>query len=53
LYSLKILEEADNELKESALWYEEEKSGLGIRFIEIIQKKLQTINDHPGKISHT
>lgn len=49
MYTLKILEEADEEIKESALWYEQEKTGLGIRFIEIIQKKLQTINEHPER----
>ena len=49
MYRLIILQEANNEFKEAAQWYEEKSEGLGDRFIDIIQKKLQLIQQYPER----
>lgn len=48
-YQLILLEEADKEYQEAALWYESNSSGLGLRFIDIIEKKLQLIQEYPER----
>ena len=47
--TLIVLKEADKELKEAAVWYEEKSPGLGMRFIEVINQKLGTILEHPER----
>ena len=51
MHTLITLEEADKELQEAAVWYEEKSSGLGFRFIEVIERKLEIIQEHPERNS--
>lgn len=51
MHTLIILEEADKELQEAAAWYEEKGSGLGFRFIEVIKRKFEIIQEHPERNS--
>lgn len=46
MYNLIILEEADKEFQEAAVWYEGQSQGLGVRFIETIKLKLEIIREH-------
>ncbi len=39
------------ELVESAIWYEDKKSGLGDKFINAIEEKLNQILKHPFSYS--
>jgi plasmid stabilization system protein ParE len=47
--TIKILEEADKEWTEAALWYEGQLPGLGNRFIEMVEKKLELIANYPER----
>jgi plasmid stabilization system protein ParE len=47
--TIKILEEADKEWTKAALWYEGQSPGLGNRFIEMVEKKLELIAQHPER----
>lgn len=38
MHNLIILEEAEREFQEAALWYDKKSRGLGIRFAEVIRK---------------
>jgi len=49
LNTLVILEEADREFQDAAIWYEQKSSGLGLRFIEVIKRKLEIIREHPER----
>lgn len=49
MYTLKLLEEAHLEFLNAALWYEEKNIGLGERFIDVIEKKLELIQQHPER----
>ena len=49
MHTFKILEDADKEYTEAAAWYEKQKEGLGERFVDVIQRKLQIIRDHPER----
>ncbi len=49
MYRLIILEEADKEFQDAAKWYEQQTEGLGLRFIEIIKRKLEIILEHPER----
>lgn len=44
---LVILEEAKLEWQNSVIWYEEQSSGLGLRFAEVIEKKIELITESP------
>jgi len=46
-YLLRITAEADREYSESADWYEQQRKGLGLRFIEIVERKLAIITANP------
>ncbi|HEY6975264.1 MAG TPA: type II toxin-antitoxin system RelE/ParE family toxin [Chitinophagaceae bacterium] len=48
-YTIKLLEEAQREYNEAAVWYEEQSPGLGIRFIEVIKNKLNLIAQYPER----
>ena len=48
-YTIKLLEETDKEFSEAAAWYEEQSTGLGIRFINVIQNKLNLIAQYPER----
>jgi hypothetical protein len=47
--TIKILEEADKEWTEAALWYGGQAPGLGNRFIEMVEKKLELIASYPQR----
>jgi len=49
VYTLSFLEEASKEFTEASLWYEEQSNGLGDRFIDTIQRKLQLIQQFPER----
>ncbi len=44
---LVILDDAKVEWKNSVLWYEDQRSGLGTRFAEVIEKKIELISNSP------
>ena len=46
---IQILDEADKEWTESAIWYEQQLPGLGTRFIEMVEKKLELIAKNPER----
>ncbi len=48
-YQLILLEDADKEFQEAAYWYESNSKGLGLRFIDVIEKKFQTIQEFPER----
>ncbi len=48
-YTIKLLEEADQEFSEAAARYEEQSAGLGARFIGVIQNKLNLIARYPER----
>lgn len=47
--AIQISEEADKEWTEAALWYDEQSPGLGNRFIEMVEKKLELIENYPER----
>lgn len=46
---LHILEEADREWTDAARWYEEQKTGLGERFIQKVEEKITLITSFPQR----
>src|SRR5215469_10828746 len=46
-YKLEISEKAGHDYKDAYLWYEEQRQGLGERFIDNVEDCLQTIILHP------
>jgi len=46
---LQISEEADREWTEAALWYDKQSPGLGNRFIEMVESKLELISKYPER----
>ena len=46
---IQILEEADKEWTEAALWYDKQSPGLGKRFIVMIENKLELIAKYPQR----
>lgn len=46
-YALLLLEEAENELDESFIWYEIQRIGLGDEFINYINAAFKFIKNHP------
>lgn len=47
--TLIVLEDADRELLQAAEWYESKRKGLGLRFIDVIENKLNSIRDYPER----
>jgi plasmid stabilization system protein ParE len=47
--TIQILEAADKEWTKAALWYEGQSPGLGNRFIEMVEKKLDLISKYPDR----
>lgn len=45
-YRLFLLEEAEADLDDAYIWYEFQKQGLGIEFIEEIEKAFEYIINH-------
>lgn len=46
---IQISEEADKEWTEAALWYDKQSPGLGNRFIEMVESKLELISKFPER----
>ena len=49
IYQLIINEKAQKEFEEAAVWYEGQLVGLGNRFINIVQAKLELITEFPER----
>ena len=49
MFTLSLLEPASKEFAKAAQWYEERTEGLGDRFSDIIQRKLQLIQQFPER----
>ncbi len=49
IYKLIINEEAQKEFEEAAAWYEEQQTGLGGRFVNVIRTKLELIAEYPER----
>ena len=47
VYSLVIKEEANSDALEAFLYYEEIQTGLGIRFLESLQKRYDQLSENP------
>jgi len=45
--TLRVLPDAEAELQSAALWYEEKRRGLGIEFVAVVEKALQSVLEHP------
>jgi len=46
-YELVLMDEAETDLDEAFIWYELQKPGLGIQFIEDVEKVFQFIIQNP------
>jgi len=47
-YSLIIKPPAQEDIEESAVWYEQESTGLGHEFIQAVEEKLEVIEKNPN-----
>lgn len=47
--NLRLLDEAKQEMRESALWYEDKRAGLGDQFLDTIQHGFELIEEHPHR----
>jgi toxin ParE1/3/4 len=47
--TLRILDEAREELRQSAHWYEDKRSGLGDDFLDAVQNAFELIEQHPKR----
>ncbi len=50
-FTIQISEDADREWTEAAVWYKGQQSGLGNRFIEMVERKLELIAKYPKRYS--
>ena len=46
-HTLIIKEEAANDIKEAYLYYEEQKAGLGVRFLNTLEIHLERVKQYP------
>ena len=49
IYEIVIKPQAEVDLFESTQWYETQKKGLGIRFLESVEEKMKLIGENPLK----
>ncbi len=49
MHTVKFLEDARIEFQEAAEWYETRRNGLGGRFRDIVQNKIETIKEFPER----
>jgi plasmid stabilization system protein ParE len=49
MYIIRFLEDARNEFQEAAEWYEIRSEGLGERFRDLVNKKIELIKKHPER----
>ena len=45
--TLRVLPDAEVELVSAAMWYEDKRPGLGVEFVAIVDKALQSVLEHP------
>jgi plasmid stabilization system protein ParE len=45
--TLRVLPDAEAELQSAAIWYEEKRSGLGVEFVAVVEKALQSALENP------
>lgn len=45
--TLRVLPEAEAELRSAAIWYEEKRPGLGIEFIAVVDRAFESILESP------
>ncbi|MEE4191621.1 MAG: type II toxin-antitoxin system RelE/ParE family toxin [Halieaceae bacterium] len=46
-YAVRLREEADQDLRDAAEWYEKQRAGLGAQFLDQVLKTVNTIGDQP------
>lgn len=46
-YDIRLREEAENDLTEAAVWYQQQQPGLGHEFLDEALALLQSIQDRP------
>ena len=46
-YSVLLLEEAENDVEQAASWYEQQSSGLGYAFLEIVSSTIEAVGRNP------
>jgi plasmid stabilization system protein ParE len=46
---LRVLAQADADAIEAANWYEDQKAGLGLRFLEAVRDTFRAIEKHPRR----
>ena len=49
MHILKFLEGARIEFQEAAEWYEIRSEGLGERFRDLVDKKIESVKEHPER----
>ena len=49
MHTVKFLEDARIEFQEAAEWYETRRDGLGVRFRDIVQNKIEIIKEFPER----
>lgn len=49
LYPYRLHQHAHHEYIEAYEWYELRKEGLGVRFMECVEKRLKQISDYPER----
>lgn len=47
MYQVEILPSAKQDIREAAKWYNEQQSGLGLRFATFVRKKINLITTNP------
>jgi plasmid stabilization system protein ParE len=45
--TLRVLPDAEMELQSAALWYEDKRRGLGVEFVALVDRALQSILENP------
>jgi plasmid stabilization system protein ParE len=45
--TLRVLPDAETELQSAAIWYEENRRGLGIKFVAVLDRAFQSILENP------
>jgi len=45
--TLRVLPDAEAELRSAAMWYEEKRPGLGVEFVAIVDQALRSILQNP------
>lgn len=51
MFQVIIVPSASADIRDSALWYEQQQKGLGRRFTEQVKKKVHFIRQHPESYS--